>query len=37
MLPAPERGRSALDGVEALNFMVNLMREHVPQERVFIT
>jgi len=29
---APERGRSALDGVEALNFMVNLMREHVPQE-----
>jgi aminobenzoyl-glutamate utilization protein B len=29
---APERGRSALDGVEALNFMANLMREHVPQE-----
>lgn len=29
---APERGRSALDGVEALNFMMNLMREHVPQE-----
>lgn len=29
---APERGRSALDGVEALNYMVNLMREHVPQE-----
>ncbi len=29
---APERGRSALDGVEALNFMVNLMREHVPQD-----
>ena len=29
---APERGRSALDGVEALNTMVNLMREHVPQE-----
>lgn len=28
----PERGRSALDGVEALDFMVNLMREHVPQE-----
>ena len=27
---APERGRSALDGVEAMNFMVNLMREHVP-------
>ncbi|MHA7130120.1 amidohydrolase [Algoriphagus namhaensis] len=29
---APERGRSALDGVEAMNFMVNMMREHVPQE-----
>jgi len=27
---APERGRSALDGVEAFNHMVNLMREHVP-------
>lgn len=26
----PHRGRSALDGVEAMNFMVNLMREHVP-------
>lgn len=29
---APERGRSALDGVEAMNFMSNLMREHVPQD-----
>ncbi len=29
---APERGRSALDGVEAMNHIVNLMREHVPQE-----
>ncbi|MEZ4416424.1 MAG: amidohydrolase [Gemmatimonadota bacterium] len=29
---APERGRSALDGVEALDYMVNLMREHVPQQ-----
>jgi aminobenzoyl-glutamate utilization protein B len=29
---APEKGRSALDGVEAMNNMVNLMREHVPQE-----
>ncbi|MCC6405917.1 MAG: amidohydrolase [Planctomycetes bacterium] len=29
---APERGRSALDGVEAFDHMVNLMREHVPQE-----
>jgi aminobenzoyl-glutamate utilization protein B len=28
---APERGRSALDGVEAMNYMVNMMREHVPQ------
>jgi aminobenzoyl-glutamate utilization protein B len=27
---APDRGRSALDGVEAMNFMVNMMREHVP-------
>ena len=29
---APERGRSALDGVEAMNHMVNLMREHIPQD-----
>lgn len=29
---APERGKSALDAVEAMNFMVNLMREHVPME-----
>ena len=29
---APHRGRSALDGVEAMNHMVNLLREHVPQE-----
>ena len=29
---SPERGRSALDGVEAMNHMVNLLREHVPQE-----
>jgi aminobenzoyl-glutamate utilization protein B len=29
---APELGRSALDGVEAMNHMVNLMREHVPSE-----
>ena len=26
---APDQGRSALDAVEAMNFMVNLMREHV--------
>jgi aminobenzoyl-glutamate utilization protein B len=29
---APDRGRSALDGVEAMNFMVNLLREHVPSD-----
>ncbi|WP_445381828.1 amidohydrolase [Robiginitalea sp. IMCC43444] len=28
---APERGRSALDGVEAMNAMVNMMREHIPE------
>ena len=27
---APEEGRSALDAVEAFDYMVNLMREHVP-------
>ncbi|GAA3928839.1 amidohydrolase [Luteimonas lutimaris] len=27
---SPDRGRSALDGVEALDFMANMMREHVP-------
>jgi aminobenzoyl-glutamate utilization protein B len=29
---APERGRSALDGVEAMDNMVNMMREHVPSD-----
>ena len=29
---APELGRSALDAVEAMDAMVNMMREHVPQE-----
>ncbi|RRQ47639.1 amidohydrolase [Maribacter algicola] len=29
---APEQGRSALDGVEAMNMMVNMMREHVPSD-----
>jgi len=29
---APEKARSALDGVEAFNHMANMMREHVPQE-----
>lgn len=28
----PDQGRSALDGVEAMNNMVNMMREHIPQE-----
>jgi aminobenzoyl-glutamate utilization protein B len=27
---APERGRSALDGVEIMNIMTNYLREHVP-------
>lgn len=29
---APEKGRSALDGVESMNYMVNMMREHVSKE-----
>ena len=29
---APDKGRSALDGVEAMDMMVNMMREHIPQE-----
>jgi aminobenzoyl-glutamate utilization protein B len=28
----PDQGRSALDAVEAMNNMVNMMREHIPQE-----
>jgi aminobenzoyl-glutamate utilization protein B len=28
----PEKGRSALDAVEAMNYMVNMMREHVPAD-----
>jgi aminobenzoyl-glutamate utilization protein B len=28
---APEQGRSALDAVEAFDYMMNMMREHVPQ------
>ena len=27
---APEKGRSSLDAVEAMNHMVNLLREHIP-------
>ena len=29
---APDKGRSSLDAVEAMNYMVNMMREHIPQE-----
>jgi len=29
---SPQNGRSALDGVEAMDNMVNMMREHIPQE-----
>lgn len=29
---SPEMGRSALDGVEAMNDMTNMLREHVPEE-----
>jgi len=29
---APEKGRSALDAVESMDFMVNMMREHVPSD-----
>ncbi|MGA2263973.1 MAG: amidohydrolase [Acidobacteriota bacterium] len=29
---APEKGRSALEAVEAMDMMVNMMRQHVPQE-----
>lgn len=29
---APEKGRSALDGVEAMDIMVNMMREHIPTD-----
>jgi len=28
----PEKGRSALDGVEAMNVMANMMREHIPSD-----
>ena len=29
---APDKGRSALDAVESLNYMVNMMREHVSSD-----
>lgn len=29
---SPEKGRSSLDAVEAMDYMVNMMREHVPQQ-----
>lgn len=32
---APEKGRSALDAAEAMNYMVNMMREHItPETRI---
>ena len=29
---APEKGRSALDAVEGMDYMVNMMREHIPSD-----
>lgn len=29
---SPDRGRSALDAVESMNYMVNMLREHMPQD-----
>lgn len=29
---APQMGRSALDGVESMNVMINMMREHIPED-----
>ncbi|MBN9383422.1 MAG: amidohydrolase [Chitinophagaceae bacterium] len=29
---APDKGRSALDAVESMDYMVNMMREHVPSD-----
>lgn len=29
---APDKGRSALDAVEGMDYMVNMMREHVPSD-----
>ena len=29
---SPDKGHSALDGVEAMDYMVNMMREHVPEK-----
>lgn len=29
---SPEKGRSALDGIEAMDNMVNMMREHIPED-----
>lgn len=31
---APDKGRSSLDAVEAMNHMVNLMREHIPSDNL---
>lgn len=29
---APDKGRSALDGVESMDYMANMMREHIPSD-----
>ena len=29
---APDKGRSALDAVESMDYMVNMMREHIPSD-----
>ncbi len=29
---APEKGRSALDGVEGFDYLVNMLREHIPSD-----
>ena len=34
---SPDKGRSALDGVEAMNMMVNMMREHILKSHASIT
>jgi aminobenzoyl-glutamate utilization protein B len=31
---APDRGRSSLDAVESMNYMVNMMREHIPSDNL---
>ena len=36
MLRISRQGRSALDGVEAMNHMVNMMREHIRKNLEYI-